>query len=81
MTVREKIRYEMAKLDWIKILDQAIKNRQTSWYGGNHTVASLDGSFVPPVREWRNASDEIWCEVVKAMEEAKIIPPMWKPKK
>ena len=41
------VRFDLARLDWIKILSRAIKSRPTSW-----------GKDV--VREWRNASDEVW---------------------
>jgi hypothetical protein len=44
---RETMRFELARLDWIKILDEAIKSRPTSW--GKDIVC-----------EWRNASDEVW---------------------
>lgn len=55
------IKYPMYRLDWIKILDRAIKNRRTSW-------------GEDPVYEWRNASDEICYAVIIAMEDAGIIP-------
>lgn len=51
------------RLDWIKILDSAIKARPLSWWGDQ----------TPPVREWRNASDEIAMAVLKAMEEVGMI--------
>ncbi len=65
-TERKEYRYynvkiPMYRLDWIKILDTAIKNRRTSW-------------GEDPVYEWRNASDEISYAVINAMEEAGIFP-------
>ena len=53
-------RAELAKLDWIGILEKAIENRPTSW-GFN------------PVAEWRNASDEIYFGVLKALKEEGIL--------
>lgn len=54
------IHEDLYKLNWIKILRNAIDNRRSSL-----------GKF--PVIEWRNASDEICLAVIKAMEEAGII--------
>ena len=56
-------RYSMMRLDWIAILDEAIKARPTSWWGEK----------TPPVREWRNASDEVCFAVIHAMEKAGLI--------
>lgn len=44
------------KLDWSKILYQAIKNRPTSWKE-------------IPIKEWRNASDEVMIEVVNSIRQ------------
>lgn len=52
--VEDDIKWRLTKLNWIKILDGAIKNRPTSWNDD-------------PVREWRNASDEIWGSIMRAM--------------
>lgn len=52
---KEKLLNDLARLDWILILDSAIKGRKTSWNEN-------------PVREWRNASDEIYGAVVLALK-------------
>lgn len=52
--VKGEVKHELYKLDWIKILQQAIEMRRTSW-----------GDDV--VREWRNASDEVCVAVVRAL--------------
>lgn len=49
----EQLRNILDTLDWIAILHAAIENRKTSW-GLN------------PIKEWRNASDEILSEVKRA---------------
>ena len=54
------IHEDLYKLNWIKILKGAIDNRRSSW-----------SEF--PVKEWRNASDEIRLAVIKAMEEVDLI--------
>lgn len=43
------------KLNWIKILNEAIESRKTSWVKN-------------PVIEWRNASDEILMAVIKSLK-------------
>lgn len=53
--MRENISIELMRLDWIKILNEAIKMRKSSWNED-------------PVREWRNASDEICGAVLRAMK-------------
>ena len=55
-------RYAMMRLNWIKILEEAIQNRPTSWHHAS-------------VREWRNASNEICFGVIREMEEKKLIAP------
>jgi len=59
---------QLYQLDWIKILNRAIKNRPTSWHD-------------PAVREWRNASDEILFSLMQELKENN--PPYWQkiPKK
>jgi hypothetical protein len=52
---RVNISIELMQLDWIKILNEAIKMRESSWNDN-------------PVREWRNASDEICGAVLRAMK-------------
>jgi len=54
----KRIKAVLHKLDWIKILHTAIESRPTSW-------------GIRPVREWRNASDEILFAVVKEIEKLK----------
>lgn len=61
MTERGKLKYQMARMNWPKILNAAIEGRRTSW--GDE-----------PVREWRNAGDEVFMAVINAMEQANIIP-------
>lgn len=56
---RKLVRIELYQLDWIKILDIAIKSRPTSW-----------GKDI--VREWRNASDEILGAMMTEAEKQKI---------
>lgn len=51
----------LARLDWSKILRNAIENRRSSW--GNDVV-----------REWRNASDEIFGALMQALREKEIDP-------
>lgn len=58
---RTKIKQEIYQLDWIKILNEAIKSRPSSWNDN-------------PIREWRNASDEILGALIHQMEEKKLIP-------
>jgi hypothetical protein len=64
---KERIKAKLARLDWIKILDNAIKSRPTSWNDN-------------PVREWRNASDEVYMAVIHAMEDIGILNPLFKKK-
>ena len=59
--IRAKIKQEIYQLNWIKILDEAIKSRPSSWNDN-------------PVREWRNASDEILGALINQMEDKKLIP-------
>ena len=56
-----QLSYDLARLDWILILHNAIESRPTSW--GER-----------PVVEWRNASDEVWSALMRAMREARLIP-------
>lgn len=57
--LREIVKIEIGRLDWIKILDEAIKARRTSW-----------GTDV--VREWRNASDEVYSALMAHATKAGI---------
>lgn len=59
LEIREKIRQQLYRLDWIVILQKAIEARHTSW-----------GKDV--VREWRNASDEVLNALMSVAEEARI---------
>ena len=61
LKLRQQIKIEIAQLDWIKILSEAIKGRPMSW--GNDIV-----------REWRNASDEVWV----ALDSEAIKKGVWK---
>ena len=56
---REKVKYQLLKLDWIKILHEAIEGRKTSF-------------GIYPIREWRNASDQICGSMVRHAEEKGI---------
>lgn len=58
---KDVLKIQLYRLDWIKILNDAITSRKTSW--------SQD-----PVIEWRNAGDTICFAVCKALEEKGIIP-------
>lgn len=60
------LRVRMMKFDWIKILETAIRTRQSSWNNGYDAV-----------REWRNASDEICMAVIHAMEDDGLVPDMF----
>jgi len=59
LEIREKIRLELYRLDWIIILKKAIEARRTSW-----------GEDI--IREWRNASDEVLSALMEVAEEARI---------
>jgi len=61
-SLREKrlLSSELYKLDWIKILDDAIEARPESW--------SDD-----PVNEWRNAGDTLHYALRKALKEKNIL--------
>jgi hypothetical protein len=52
---RRELKYQLYTLDWIGILKAAIESRPTSW--GDD-----------PVREWRNASDEVCFALARALE-------------
>ena len=57
----EELKDKIYRLNWIKILKEAVDMRPTSW--GNR-----------PVIEWRNASDCVCVAVIKALEAEGIIP-------
>lgn len=59
-TQKLELGYQLAQLDWILILDEAIKSRPRSWSNN-------------PVVEWRNASDEVWMAVISALEEKGLV--------
>lgn len=63
LDIIDSIHWKVASLKWEDILLEAIKNRPTSWKQ-------------EPVRELRNASDEIASATMKAMEKAGIIKPL-----
>ena len=62
LTIKQKsnLKIVLYRLDWIKILSEAIEGRKSSWGES-------------PVREWRNASDEVNCAVVNALEQAGLL--------
>ncbi len=68
MDKSEKLRTILHKLDWIQILDRAVKHRPTSWNFG---------SYNHPVVEWRNASDEVCMAVINALEDKQILEDMY----
>lgn len=59
LAIRELVRVEIYRLDWIKILKNAINARPTSWNPN-------------PINEWRNASDEVLGAFISAAEDARI---------
>ena len=61
----ERIHYKIWRLDWIKILDRAIKMRPTSW-------------TERPVLEYRNASDEILCAMMHFAKDVNLFPEFYK---
>jgi hypothetical protein len=87
--MREELKYRMYKLDWIKILANAIDMRPTSWY----PLGFEPRIFVMPdmksheetkkysPAEWRNASDEVCGAVIRAMEEAGMLIPLFQKEK
>ena len=54
------LRIELYKLNWIKILNDAINDRKTSW-------------SERPVREWRNAGDTVCFALIHALEDKGLI--------
>ena len=63
-TKSENLRYILHSLDWIKILNNAVNNRKSSW--------NFQG-FGNPVIEWRNASDEICMALINELEDKQIL--------
>jgi hypothetical protein len=73
----------MYRLDWIKILQEAIDMRPSSWYplgfeprifvmpDGTHEEAK---KYSPA--EWRNASDELCGAVIRTMEREGLLKPL-----
>ena len=59
--IRKEIMQEIYLLDWIKIMDNAIKGRPTSW--GER-----------PIQEFRNASDEVLMALMDQCRIKKIFP-------
>jgi len=62
--IEQKVRDAFRKIEWIKVLSEAINSRPSSW--GNDVV-----------REWRNASDELEWAVTKALEQAGLLKPLF----
>jgi len=60
----EDLRFVLHNLEWIKILNNAIGSRPTSWNFSEYNH---------PVIEWRNASDEICMALIKELEDVGII--------
>ena len=56
----QDIKYLLYSLDWISIVARAIKNRPTSW--NEH-----------PIREFRNASDEILFSLINELIDRGVI--------
>lgn len=70
---------KIARLDWIKILSEAIEMRPSSFYPRG--FVPVEGEFngkkwktekYSP-SEWRNASDEIRGAVIRAMKRKRIL--------
>lgn len=57
---KQNLKTLLYRLDWISILDEAIKARPASWK--EH-----------PVTEYRNASDEICSALIHALENKGIV--------
>lgn len=67
---RDWILRELYKVNWIKLLKRSIERRPSSW--GYPTDPARPSKNHYPISEWRNASDELCMEVVKALEEILI---------
>lgn len=68
MKTQIDLRAELYKLDWIKIMQQAIESRPSSW--------NRSKPFECPILEWRNASDEVCYAVINALEDKGLITPI-----
>ena len=64
LTTKQKrdLKTLLYRLNWIKILDEAIKMRPTSWKEN-------------PVTEYRNASDEINSALIRTLEDVDVLLP------
>lgn len=63
--LHDNTKYDIYKLNWIRILSDAVKARPTSW--------KLD-----PIFEYRNASDEVLSAFMRACYGAGIFKDDWK---
>jgi len=82
---KDELKTKMYRLDWIKILQEAIDMRPSSWYplGFEPRIFTMpDGTYDETKKyspsEWRNASDEICSAVIRAMEREKLLKPLLK---
>jgi hypothetical protein len=82
---KDELKIKMYRLDWIKILQEAIDMRPSSWY----PLGFEPRIFVMPdlktheetkkysPAEWRNASDEVCGAVIRAMEKEGLLKPLF----
>jgi hypothetical protein len=81
---KDGLKTKMYRLDWIKILQEAIDMRPSSWYplGFEPRVFVMpdlkthDETKKYSPAEWRNASDEICGAVIRAMERDGLLKPL-----
>ena len=79
----DKFRVLFARLDWVKILNNAINGRPTSFYpiGFEPKKMIFEGKDLTATKyspcEWRNASDQIYGAVLHSMEESGILTPIF----
>jgi len=64
-SLRDELRDDISKLNWARVLDEAIKSRPTSWKQD-------------PVWEYRNASDEVKWAMMRACYETGVFDDPWK---
>lgn len=74
---REELRLQLHRLDWMKILKEAVESRPTSWWMKEFTDDKGETYRIPPITEWRNASDEVLWSVEREMEKKKLIEPLF----
>ena len=79
---KHELKSKMYSFNWIKILQNAIESRPTSWYPTGFVPMDTKGKFrskeTYSPAEWRNASDEICNAVLRAMEKENMLIPLFK---